>query len=331
MKKCLMSWRRATALCIAMGCAVTASAQVQQFKWGHIYEPASIFHQQAELAARKIAEQSDGKIKIEVVAASKLGQERDYALMLANDSMQIAYVGQATLAEGYPPLGLGSYPFAFKDLDHVRKYLASPLLADLMKGYNERSGNRMVASVYCGARQVTSGKPLQRPEDFRDLRLYVPDAAAYQLFATALDAKPVSLPFNSLYGALKKNEVEAQEHPLGTVRAKQLYEVQKYVQLTGHIYDTLGIVIGKAAWARLTPPQQAMVEKTLADTAKWTNVGVIASELEDEQFLRGKGMTVQPVNRLPLLERVAKRSTPEQMGARPGDFAKLQALAGAAN
>ena len=115
------------------------------------------------------------------------------------------------------------------------------------------------------------------------------------------------------------------------MRAKQLYEVQKYVQLTGHIYDTLGIVIGKAAWARLTPPQQAMVEKTLADTAKWTNVGVIASELEDEQFLRSKGMTVQPVNRLPLLERVAKRSTPEQMGARPGDFSKLQALAGTAN
>ncbi|MCY1251791.1 hypothetical protein D9M72_656210 [compost metagenome] len=55
---------------------------------------------------------------------------------------------------------------------------------------------------------------------------------------------------------------------------------------------------------------------------------MIASELEDEQFLRSKGMTVLPVNRLPLLERVAKRSTPEQMGVRPGDFAKLQALAG---
>ena len=325
--KSLLPWRRAGVfLCLAFAGAVAAHAQALQFKWGHVYEPTSIFHQQAELAARKIAEQSEGKIKIEVVPSSKLGQEGDYPLMLANDSMQIAYVGQATLAEGYPPLSLASYPFAFKDLDHMRKYLASPLLAELMKGYNERSGNRMVASVYYGARQVTSAKPLARPEDFRDLRLYVPTAAAYQLFATAVDAKPVTLPFMSLYGSLKKNEVEAQENPLDIVKSKKLYEVQKYVLLTSHVYDTLGIVIGKAAWGRLNPQQQAMVEKVLADTAKWTNVGVIAGELEDEKFLRDKGMTVSPANRQLFQERVVKRSTPEQLGARPGDYARLQAL-----
>ncbi|BEP41816.1 sialic acid TRAP transporter substrate-binding protein SiaP [Variovorax sp. V15] len=322
-----MPWRRAGVfLCLAFAGAVAAHAQGLQFKWGHVYEPTSIFHQQAELAARKIAEQSEGKIRIEVVPSSKLGQEGDYPLMLANDSMQIAYVGQATLAEGYPPLSLGSYPFAFKDLDHMRKYLASPLLAELMKGYNEKSGNRMVASVYYGARQVTSAKPLARPEDFRDLRLYVPAAAAYQLFATAVDAKPVTLPFMSLYGSLKKSEVEAQENPLDIVKSKKLYEVQKYVLLTAHVYDTLGIVIGKAAWGKLAPQQQAMVEKVLVETAKWTNVGVIAGELEDEKFLRDKGMTVSPANRQLFQERVVRRSTPEQLGARPGDYARLQAL-----
>jgi TRAP-type C4-dicarboxylate transport system substrate-binding protein len=314
--------------CAALGTGVApVHAQALQLKWGHVYEASSIFHQQAELAARKIAEQSEGKIRIEVVPASKLGQESDYPLMLANDSVQIAYVTAATLAEGYAPLRLGSYPFAFKDLDHVRKYLASPLLGQLMKGYDERSGNHLVASVYYGARQVTSNRPPARPEDFRDLRLHVPDASAYQLFATALDARPVTLPYVGLYDALKKNEVEAQEYPLSTVKAKKLYEVQKYVQLTAHVYDTLGIVIGKAAWARLSAPQQAMVEKVLVDGAKWTNVGVIAGELEDEQFLRGKGMTVSQVNRQPFLERIARRSTPEQLGARPGDWAKLQALA----
>ncbi|WP_418116835.1 sialic acid TRAP transporter substrate-binding protein SiaP [Variovorax sp. 350MFTsu5.1] len=325
--KSLLPWRRAGVfLCLAFAGAVAAHAQALQFKWGHVYEPTSIFHQQAELAARKIAEQSEGKIRIEVVPSSKLGQEGDYPLMLANDSMQIAYVGQATLAEGYPPLSLGSYPFAFKDLDHMRKYLASPLLAELMKGYNEKSGNRMVASVYYGARQVTSAKPLAKPEDFRDLRLYVPTAAAYQLFATAVDAKPVTLPFMSLYGSLKKGEVEAQENPLDIVKSKKLYEVQKYVLLTAHVYDTLGIVIGKAAWGKLTPQQQAMVEKALVETAKWTNVGVIAGELEDEKFLRDKGMTVSPANRQLFQERVVRRSTPEQLGARPGDYARLQAL-----
>eukprot|EP01035_Chromulina_nebulosa_P011342 gene11342-15175_t len=145
---------------------------------------------------------------------------------------------------------------------------------------------------------------------------------------TAVVIGTIWLEQHARYGiAAAQGEVEAQENPLGIVRSKKLYEVQKYVQLTAHAYDTLGIVIGKAAWARLAPPQQAMVEKVLAETAKWTNVGVIAGELEDEQFLRGKGMTVTPVNRQLFLERIVKRATPEQQGARPGDYAKLQALA----
>lgn len=44
------------------------------------------------------------------------------------------------------------------------------------------------------------------------------------------------------------------------------------------------------------------------------------------QILRDKGMTVSPANRQLFLERVVKRSTPEQLGARPGDYARLQAL-----
>lgn len=326
--KCLLRWRHAALASMLAGCALSVQAQVIEMKWGHVYDATSIFHQQAEQAAKKIGEQSDHRIHIEVVPASKLGQENDFPLMLANNSVQIAYMSHATLGEGYAPLKLGSYPFAFKDLDHVRKYLASPLLADLMKGYNERSGNHMAASVYYGARQVTSNRPLLKPEDFRDLKLYEPDASAYQLFATAIDARPVTLPFMALYGSLKKNEVEAQDNPLAVVKSRKLYEVQKYVQLTGHMYDVLGIVIAKDTWAKLTPALQTMVDKVLGDTAKWTNVGVIAGELEDEQFLRGKGMTVSTVNRQPFVERIAKRSTPEQFGARPGDYGRLQALAG---
>ena len=76
--KSLLPWRRAgVLLCLAVAGAVAAHAQALQFKWGHVYEPTSIFHQQAELAARKIAEQSEGKIRIEVVPSSKLGQEGD--------------------------------------------------------------------------------------------------------------------------------------------------------------------------------------------------------------------------------------------------------------
>lgn len=327
-----LSWGKTAALAAGLlAAAMAAHSQPVLLKWGHVYEPESIFHQQAEQAARKIAEQSQGQIKVEVVPAAKLGRESDFPLMLANDAVQIAFIAQAALADTHPPLRLGNYPFAIRDLEHLRKYLDSQLLAELMKGYGERSGNQLAATVYRGARYVSADRPLQKPEDFQGLRVYVPEAASYRLFVTALDAKPVDPPYGSLRDALrKKTEADALEGPLAVLRSQKLYEVHKHLLLSAHSYDTLGIVIGKAAWARLSAAQQALVHKALADAGRWINVAVIAGELQDQQFLRDQGMTLAQADRKLFLERVMKRSTPEQMGVRPGDFARLQSLASGA-
>ena len=41
----------------------------------------------------------------------------------------------------------------------------------------------------------------------------------------------------SSYAALQTNVVDGQENPLALINSAKLYEVQKYVAMTGHIWD----------------------------------------------------------------------------------------------
>ena len=73
-----MNLKLLTAFTAAMiGFAGTASAQDVTLKLGHVLSPTHQFHKGMELAAEKLAESTNGKVKLEVFPSSQLGTERD--------------------------------------------------------------------------------------------------------------------------------------------------------------------------------------------------------------------------------------------------------------
>src|SRR4029450_12307478 len=113
------------------------------------------------------------------------------------------------------------------------------------------------AMTYYGARQVTSNRPIQKPEDMKGLKIRVPDAPAYLAFPKALGANPTPIAFAEVYLALQNGTVEAQENPLPTIEAKKFFEVQKNISLTGHIVDSLLTAGSGPLWQKLTRAETA--------------------------------------------------------------------------
>jgi TRAP-type C4-dicarboxylate transport system substrate-binding protein len=77
----------------------------------------------------------------------------------------------------------------------------------------------------------------------------------------ALGAEPVSINTNKLYEALKSGEAEGQENPLAIVDGFKLYEVQKYVSLTAHMWSGYNLLANLAAWRRLPDDVQGVIER----------------------------------------------------------------------
>lgn len=295
-------------------------------KWAHGYETSEPFHTQAEAMAQKIKTATAGRVEIQIFPASALGGEADYSKKLASGEIDMAYIGINVLSRDYAPLGVVGFPFLFSDPDHVRRFLVSPVFDELRKGYEAQSRNHLLAAIYYGARHVTSNKPVNTPKDMQGLRLRVPDAPTYKLFARSMGATATPMPFAKVYDALKNGEIDAQENPLPTILAKKFYEVQKSVTLTGHMYDMLGIVISPGAMQRMSESDRTIVNDVIRKDAVWASVQIIARELVAEGKLGETGIKVIRPDRQAFVEAAAKVVSPADLQARPGDYEKIRDL-----
>lgn len=313
-----------------LGCTAGAYAQsvARTLKWAHGYEMTEPFHTQAVAITEKIRDSTSGRVNIEVYPASKLGGELEYTKKMAAGDIDIAYIGMGVLARDYPPLAIVGFPFIFSDTDHVRRFMVSPVFDELRSGYEQASKNRLATAVYYGARHITSSKIITSPKDLVGLKLRVPDAPTYKLFAKSVNAVAIPMPFAKVYDALRSGEIEAQENPLPTILAKKFFEVQKHVVLTSHIYDILGIVISEKALKEMNLADQKIVQDLMKKEALWASVHIIARELLAEGKLRETGIHVTRPGRQAFVDTALKTVSPGDLQARPGDYEKIRGLLG---
>ncbi|MFR2693872.1 MAG: TRAP transporter substrate-binding protein DctP [Enterocloster bolteae] len=77
----------------------------------------------------------------------------------------------------------------------------------------------------------------------------------------ALGASAVPMAFSELYTALQNGTMDAQENPFANIDGNRLYEVQKYIIKTGHIYDTSPLLASKTWWDSLSAADQKVIQE----------------------------------------------------------------------
>ena len=228
--------------------AATTSGMAQtKLKWAHVYETSEPFHTASVWAAGEIGKRTNGRYAIDVYPASQLGKETDINQGLALGSVDMIISGSSFAAKSFPPIGVTYYPYTFRDADHLLAYTKSDVFKELTKGYEDKTGHRILAVTYYGVRHTSSNKPIKTCADMKGLKIRVPDVPAYLAMPRACGANTAPIAFAEVYLALQNGTVEAQENPLTTIEAKKFYEVQKHIVLTGHIVDHLNTVICRRA------------------------------------------------------------------------------------
>ena len=224
------------AMCIASG---TALAQQTKLKWAHVYETSEPYHKWSVWAAAEIEKRTNGKYHIDVFPASSLGKESDINQGLTLGTVDIIISGLSFAARTMPRIGVGYYPYTFRDGDHLIKFSKSPVFKEMVDEFRNKTGIQITAMTYYGIRQTTTNKPFTDCAGMKGLKIRVPDVPAYLALPKSCGANPTPIAFAEVYLALQNGTVDAQENPLTTIEAKKFYEVQKNIVLTGHIVDSL--------------------------------------------------------------------------------------------
>jgi tripartite ATP-independent transporter DctP family solute receptor len=278
----------------AVGLALAAAPALAQtkLKFAHVYEVNEPYHIEAVWAAGEIAKLTNNKWQIEVFAASQLGNEPQINQALPLGTIDIIYTGSTFVGATYKPIAISNAPYMFKNFDHWAAYSKSDLFKELADGYDKVSNNKIVALTYYGARHTTANRAINKPEDMKGMKLRVPQAPLYMMYAKAVGANATPIAFAEVYLALQNKTVDGQENPLPTIQAKKFYEVQTHINLTEHMIDNLVTVVGGPLWKRLSDGEKKIFEDVYKQAAARATDSIRKSEATLADWFKQQGKTV---------------------------------------
>lgn len=323
-----MSLKR-IALAAVAGCLIAATATpstaAEVLKWAHVYESGSNYHKVAEWAAEEIKKRTDGRVEVEVFPASSLGKEVEINEGLGIGAVDIIYTGPSFVERYYGPIAISDYPFIMRGYDHWKTYRDSDLFKELSEGYKDATGNTVMALVYYGQRHVTSNKPILKPDDMKGLKIRVPNSPVMLMFPNAVGANPTPMAFSEVYLALQQGVVDAQENPLPTIQFKKFYEVQSNINLTGHILNSLLIIVSADAMDRIGD-DAPIVEAVLKEAAARVSEEIYQAEQDLIAWFREQGIQVNEVDRGPFKQAVEPMLTSPDVPYTMEQFERLGKL-----
>jgi tripartite ATP-independent transporter DctP family solute receptor len=322
-----MRWIGRITLLVGVVCIGSGAALAQtKLKWAHVYETSEPYHTWSVWAAGEIEKRTNGKYHIDVFPASSLGKESDINQGLTLGTVDMIISGLSFAARTMPRIGVGYYPYTFRDGDHLIKWAQSPAFKEMTDEYRNKTGIQITSMTYYGARHTTSNKLFTDCAGMKGLKIRVPDVPAYLALPKSCGANPTPIAFAEVYLALQNGTVDAQENPLPTIEAKKFYEVQKYIILTGHIVDSLATEIAPHVWSKLSDQEKKIFTDVTQEAAAKATAQIQKRESELADEFRKKGLTVQAVDRKSFQDAVLKNVTFESMGYVKADWDKIQAI-----
>jgi tripartite ATP-independent transporter DctP family solute receptor len=266
------------------------AAAPKALKLAYVYDINQPHHKWMAWAAEEINKRSNGRYDVKVYPGGSLGGES--ALVEALTLGTIDMMAAGFLGTAYKPIEITTAPFMFRDTDHYNKMYKSPVWEELKKEYTDKTGLHIVASWAYGVRNLTSNKPVSSPKDMVGMKIRVPNTPVYTMFPRAMGASPTPMNLSEVYLALQNGTVDAQENPLGVIKAFKFHEVQKYINVTMHTYATTHAIIGAKLWKDLPDADKKLFTDVFLEAADKITVDVWKEEGELLDWFRAQGTLI---------------------------------------
>ncbi len=262
-------------------------------RWGDVQAPTHPSVQAAERTAKEVKEKTSGRVEIQTFPSGQLGGSRDMVEATSSGAMGLVTEGGALIGQFLPQMSIIEAPYIWKDAAQMARALASPFIDELNKSLVEKRDMRIIASNYYGKRHLTTGKrAVHTAADMVGFKLRVPEVDTFVAMTEAWGAKPTPMNFGELYLALSQGAVDGQENPLPTIQAGKLFEVQKYLVLTGHVITPRLVVVNETLWRKISAPDREAVTAAIRAGAAWNDAEIARQEATLAETFTKAGMTV---------------------------------------
>jgi tripartite ATP-independent transporter DctP family solute receptor len=297
-----MSRRRfaaGTAAAFASIAAIRAPARAAQWTYRYasnlaVDHPLNVSMHQCWDAVRR---ETSGRLDVTSFPNSQLGGDTAVLTQLRSGAVQFFTLDGGILQGVVPVAAIQGIGFAFKDSADAFRALDGPLGNYVRREINAKGLYVHPKMWENGMRQITSSsKPIHTADDLNGFTIRTPAGALWVDLFRSFGASPSAINFNETYTALQSKLVDGEENPYAIIDSAHLYEVQKYLSVTNHMWSAYHLLGNGDAWKALPADVQAIVERNLTTYALQQRRATAARNASLSDQLARRGMTIARVD-----------------------------------
>ena len=240
-------------------------------------------HLEADKMVKRIAERTNGAVKITLFPNNALGSPVETAQQTRLGAIDMILMNPANIEAISKNIGVINIPYQFDSYEHAHRTL-DVTAKDWIAQTLATAGFTWIANFEWGFRALSnSRRPVLSPDDVKGMKIRVPPELAIKAAFEALGANTQTVAFQEVYLALANKTVDGQDNPIGTTFAAKFFEVQSHVALTRHIYASIMLAANPRTWQnKLDGAQRRIISEEAAIAGGAARKGVRERE---EEFL----------------------------------------------
>ena len=248
-----------------------------------------------------LSKRSGGRIKLQVYPSEQLAKELE-ALRLIRAGVIDMTISASSLTNFAEIITFSDMPFLLRDTLAMHKLINSHIGKRIEREMIEKIGIRPIGYFQRGERHLTSNRPIKHPNDLNELIIRVPNAPSYVVAWKAIGAKPTPMAFSEVFSSLQQGTIEAQENPFAMIKNAGFSEVQKYLNLTGHVISWGYPLVGEKQFQKLPDDLKEIFLQAAKEMQTYEHRLFLENESKVQEELKVAGMIFVKVDKNAFIE-----------------------------
>ncbi|MBQ6582592.1 MAG: TRAP transporter substrate-binding protein [Mogibacterium sp.] len=271
----------------------TESSVEYVIRLGHSDTEDNLLNVSLQDYAEWVNEQTEGRVVIRIYPNEQLGDNSEMAQQLITGELDAMMMPQGVEAKYAPKIATLGLPFLFTSYEQAWKVMDDETIAagltEGLEGYNLIQ----LAFWENGMRQLTNSvREVRTPEDVAGLKLRIPDDDMTAAIFRELGASTTVFAWSRTYDALEQGTFDGQENPIANISANKINEVNTYMTITNHKYESKNLVFSLSTWKKLPPDIQEILLEGAKKFGQEHREAVASEESEQFEKLKASGMVV---------------------------------------
>lgn len=248
------------------GCGEKQSTVI--LKLAHVLDTSHPVHKGMEFMARRVAEKSDGQMRVDIYPSGQLGAERELIELLQIGSLAMTKVSTSPLESFVPEMKIFSIPYVFRDEEHLWKILKGEIGHRLLLAGQDYF-LRGLCYYDAGSRSFYTKEVLiNTPRDLSGLKIRVMKSLTAVEMVKSLGGSATPIAWGELYTALQQGVVDGAENNPPSFYLSKHYEVCKYYILDEHTSVPDILLMSTRVWSELNDQQQKWLQESVDESVE---------------------------------------------------------------